>query len=43
LREKLAGLGLDPMVMTPDEFEAYVRKEIVLNAGLVKVAGVKPE
>ena len=43
LREKLAGLGLDPMVMTPGEFEAYVRKEIVLNAGLVKVAGIKPE
>jgi tripartite-type tricarboxylate transporter receptor subunit TctC len=43
LREKLAGLGVDPMVMTPDEFEAYVRKEITLNAGLVKVAGIKPE
>ena len=43
LREKLAALGLDPMVMTPEEFEAYVRKEIVLNAGLVKVAGIKPE
>lgn len=43
LREKLAALGVDPMVMAPEEFDAYVRKEIVLNAGLVKVAGIKPE
>ena len=43
LREKLAALGLDPMVMTPGEFDAYVRKEIALNAALVKAAGLKPE
>jgi len=43
LREKLAALGLDPMVMTPGEFDAHVRKEIALNAALVKAAGLKPE
>jgi tripartite-type tricarboxylate transporter receptor subunit TctC len=43
LREKLAGLGLDPMVMTPGEFDAYVRREVVLNATLVRAMGLKPE
>jgi tripartite-type tricarboxylate transporter receptor subunit TctC len=43
LREKLAALGLDPMVMTPGEFDAHVRKEIALNAALVKAAGLKPD
>ena len=43
LRGKLAALGLDPMVMTPEEFDAYVQKEIALNAALVKAIGIKPD
>ena len=43
VREKLAALGLDPMVMTPKEFDAYVQKEVALNAALVKAIGIKPE
>jgi tripartite-type tricarboxylate transporter receptor subunit TctC len=43
LRDRLAGLGIDPMVMTPKEFDAYVRREIETNAALVRAAGVKPE
>jgi len=43
VREKLAALGLDPMVMTPKEFDAYVQKEVALNAALVKAAAIKPE
>jgi tripartite-type tricarboxylate transporter receptor subunit TctC len=31
------------MVMTPNEFDAYVQKEIAVNAALVKAAGIKPE
>jgi tripartite-type tricarboxylate transporter receptor subunit TctC len=42
-RDKLAALGVDPMVMTPAEFAAYVEKEIPLNATLVQQAGVKAE
>ena len=42
-REKLAALGVDPMVMSPAEFAAYVEKEIALNATLVQQAGVKAE
>jgi tripartite-type tricarboxylate transporter receptor subunit TctC len=43
LRERLATLGLDPMIMTPKEFDTHVEKEIALNSALVKAAGVKPE
>ena len=43
VREKLAALGVDPMVMTPKEFDAHVQKEIAVNAALVKAIGIKPE
>ena len=39
--EKLRNLGADPMPMTPDAFDAHVRKEIELNRELVKAAGIK--
>ena len=41
VRDKLTGLGFDPMVMTPAEFAAHVDKEIAVNAALVKAAGLK--
>jgi tripartite-type tricarboxylate transporter receptor subunit TctC len=40
---KLAALGVDPTPMTPSEFDAYVRKEIPLNATLVKTLGIKAD
>ena len=43
VRDKLAALGVDPMVMTPTEFDAHVEKEIAVNAALVKAAGIKNE
>jgi tripartite-type tricarboxylate transporter receptor subunit TctC len=43
VRDKLATLGLDPMVMTPKEFDALVQKEIALNAALVNEIGIKPD
>jgi tripartite-type tricarboxylate transporter receptor subunit TctC len=43
VRDRLAKLGVDPMLMTPAEMEAYVEKEIAINAGLVKALGLKPE
>jgi tripartite-type tricarboxylate transporter receptor subunit TctC len=42
LREKLSGLGVDAMPMTPQQFKAHVEREIVLNATLAKKAGLKP-
>jgi tripartite-type tricarboxylate transporter receptor subunit TctC len=41
VKERLAKLGADPMTMTPAAFDAFVKKEIDLNAELVKAAGVK--
>jgi tripartite-type tricarboxylate transporter receptor subunit TctC len=43
VRERIAALFVDPMVMTPNEFDTYVQKEIDLNAALVKAVGVKPD
>lgn len=41
VRDKLAALGVDPMVMTPKEFDAYVEKETAVSAALVKATGIK--
>lgn len=39
-KERLDKLGAEPMLMTPSEFDAYIRREISSNAALVKAAGV---
>jgi len=41
-REKFANLGGEPMLMTPAEFDALIRREQDANAELVKAAGIKP-
>ena len=43
VRDRLAGLGVDPLDMTPAEFDALVRKEIDTNAALVKAIGLKAQ
>jgi tripartite-type tricarboxylate transporter receptor subunit TctC len=43
LREKLASLGVAPMVMTPHEFRLHVDKEIAMNAILAKKVGLQAE
>jgi len=43
VREKLVGHGCEPMHMTPDEFDAFVEKEIALNAALIKAVGLQPQ
>jgi tripartite-type tricarboxylate transporter receptor subunit TctC len=43
VRDRLASLGVDPVVMTPAELDAHVQKEIALNATLVKAVGIKPD
>jgi tripartite-type tricarboxylate transporter receptor subunit TctC len=40
LRERMARLGAEDMLMTPDEFDRYLRMEIAANAALVKAAGI---
>lgn len=43
VRDRLQKLGVDSMVMTPVELDAYVENEIAINAALVKTIGLKPE
>jgi tripartite-type tricarboxylate transporter receptor subunit TctC len=40
VRDRLAQLGAEPMLMRPDEFDAHIRNEIMTNAALVKAAGI---
>jgi tripartite-type tricarboxylate transporter receptor subunit TctC len=39
--EKFAPQGIEPMPLTPAEFDALIRKEIDVNIALVKAAGLK--
>jgi len=39
--EKLKPLGLEPMPLTPIEFDAMIAKEIETNITLVRAAGLK--
>ena len=43
VKSKLATLGVDPMLMSPTEFDAFIVKQIAADAALVKTAGVKPQ
>jgi tripartite-type tricarboxylate transporter receptor subunit TctC len=40
VRDSMAKLGAEPMLMRPDEFDSYIRNEITTNAALVKAAGI---
>ena len=40
MKERMAKLGAEPMLMTPSEFDAYIKMEIGANAALVKAAGI---
>jgi tripartite-type tricarboxylate transporter receptor subunit TctC len=43
MRERLAALGVDPMALSPTEFEARVEGEIALNAVLARKAGLNAQ
>lgn len=40
VRDSMAKLGAELMLMRPDEFDTYIRNEIMTNAELVKAAGI---
>src|ERR1041385_239074 len=42
LRDRLLGLDVTPMPLSPKEFDALVRHDIVANAALAKAAGLQP-
>jgi tripartite-type tricarboxylate transporter receptor subunit TctC len=39
-QERLGKLGAEPMIMSPSEFDGYIRAEIAANAKLIEVAGI---
>ena len=41
--DKILALGGAPMAMTPAEFDKFVRREIAVNAEVVKASGFKPQ
>jgi len=41
VKERLASLGAEPMVMAPAEFDRYIQEEMASNAKIVKAAGIK--
>ena len=43
VQAKLAALGVDPMIMSPAELDAFVEKQIAADAVLAKTAGIKPQ
>ncbi|MDB5966042.1 MAG: Tripartite-type tricarboxylate transporter, receptor component TctC, partial [Polaromonas sp.] len=43
VRERLSSLGAEPMPMSPEQFDALIRDEMVTNGAIVKAAGIKPE
>ena len=42
-RERIAKTGIDPLIMTPAEFDARIRAEIAANALVAKAAGIAPK
>jgi tripartite-type tricarboxylate transporter receptor subunit TctC len=34
-------MGVDALIFTPEQFDAYLRDEVSSNAALVKAAGIK--
>lgn len=43
IADKIRALGGEPAPMTPATFDAFVRKEIAVNAAIVKASGFKPQ
>jgi tripartite-type tricarboxylate transporter receptor subunit TctC len=41
VKERFVQLGVEPMPMSPAEFDALIRKEIEINIGIVKAANLK--
>jgi len=40
VQDRVSKLGAEPMLMTPQQFDAYIRDELRANAALIKAAGI---
>jgi tripartite-type tricarboxylate transporter receptor subunit TctC len=43
VRDRLAGLGVEPVADSPAEFRRFVAKELRAFAEQVRLAGIQPE
>jgi tripartite-type tricarboxylate transporter receptor subunit TctC len=43
VRDKLSAVSVVPMKVSPEEFDAQIKRELASNAILVKAAGIQPE
>jgi tripartite-type tricarboxylate transporter receptor subunit TctC len=43
IKARLADIGTVPMVLSPEEFRAYIAAEFLKWDKVVKVAGIKPD
>ena len=43
VKEKLAKLGVEPMIMKPDDFDARIAREAPIAVTLAKAAGISPK
>jgi tripartite-type tricarboxylate transporter receptor subunit TctC len=43
VRERLTGMGMNPLVTTPEEFTALMRADLAKFAKIIKTANIKPE
>lgn len=43
MKERLVRIGADPMPMTPEQFDAYIREELAANAKIAAAAGIKAQ
>jgi len=43
VREQFAALGIDPAPMKQEEFAKFVREQITVYRGIVKLAGIEPQ
>jgi tripartite-type tricarboxylate transporter receptor subunit TctC len=43
VRERLTGMGMNPLVTTPEEFTALMRADLAKFAKIIKSANIKPE
>jgi len=43
VKDKLAGLGAETMIISAEQFNAMINEEMVANAAIIKSAGIKAE
>jgi tripartite-type tricarboxylate transporter receptor subunit TctC len=43
VRERFTGLGAEPLPLSPEQFDALIREEMVSNGAIIRAAGIKPE